>query len=174
MFDTTFSHMVCWSTHWIFQCIYVSYWAVFSTVEISSVHSIGFFFFKPCFYICQFEAWGEKFPKKNQMNSCLKISTSKYKVLVQVFWGSVVYAMPLLTNCKVLSQWAYLSVEKKHLVSHWSCDSRHLAPQAKWKPFFHLLTVIKCFPRSLYLCVHTFLFFVSPQKRYNPLLGLNL
>lgn len=26
---------------------------------------------------------------------------SKYKVLVQVSWGSVVYAMPLLTKCKV-------------------------------------------------------------------------
>lgn len=42
-----------------------------------------------------------------------ELHESKYKVPVQVFQGSAVYATPLLTNYKVISQWAYLSVEKK-------------------------------------------------------------
>lgn len=113
-----FSHLVCWSASLNFpmhlnkllSCI-ASGW------DLQHSSELGFFYLffyqlwghKPCFCICEFAARCNK-SQKHLINSRLPISA---KVLGQVLGGSVVCTMPLLNNCNIISQRAYLSVEKK-------------------------------------------------------------
>lgn len=170
-FDMKSSHVVCWSTSLNFP-MHLWKWAscVFHSGDLRVVRSSGFwtscFFFltQTLFFVCA-SLWCNTFQEKPNRFMLEELHESKYKVPVRVFQGSAVYATPLLTNYKVISQWAYLSVEKKStLLWHWSCDSLQLCPQAKGRPLFYLLTLMK------EAVTFAYTFCCSPiETVYNPL-----
>lgn len=69
--------------------------------------------------------------------------------VAQGLWGAAVSARKLLNNCRVISQWTYLfGGKKKGTLYHTDLVTLCFSPpQAKWRAAFHLLTMIKCFPR---------------------------